>query len=373
MGNEMVHQPNGGAVAAPASAKDLMPAVEQVQASLMESVLISGDLAPLKPTERMQYYRSVCASLGLNPLTKPFEYLQLDNRLVLYVKRDGTDQLASLKRLTRRIVGRELVDNVYVVTAHAKTPDGREEESIGAVPLVREIGEWKSSQSGKRFFQGTGKYEPLKPDERANAMMKAETKAKRRVTLSICGLGFVDESELDTMPNARRISMEQAHTLASIPVATDAPVVQHSAQAAPAAQPKSESQKKGETSENTTTGRETKGADDPRNDTAPLTEEEQLAKRWATADTYERLRMFGELKKDLHEVTGDDAEYYRILLDKGGVDHANQFKIRAKAWVTLIALFRSLKAHTAAVTIEPPDSMSAEEFVEGLEPAGAAQ
>lgn len=147
---------------------------------------------------------------------------------------------------------------------------------------------------------------------------------------------------------------------------------QHPAQAAPAAQPKSEPQKKGETSENTTTGRETKGADDPRNDTAPLTEEEQLAKRWTAADTYERLRMFGELRKDLHEVTGDDAEYYRILLDKGGVDHANQFKSRAKAWVTLIALFRSLKAHTAAVTIEPSsDSMTPEQFVEGLEPAGA--
>jgi len=33
----------------------------------------------------------------------------------------------------------------------------------------------------------------------ANAFMKAETKAKRRVTLSICGLGFLDESEVEDM------------------------------------------------------------------------------------------------------------------------------------------------------------------------------
>jgi len=32
--------------------------------------------------------------------------------------------------------------------------------------------------------------------------MKCETKAKRRATLSICGLGMLDESELETIPGA---------------------------------------------------------------------------------------------------------------------------------------------------------------------------
>src|SRR6185312_3719783 len=35
--------------------------------------------------------------------------------------------------------------------------------------------------------------------------MKAETKAKRRVTLSICGLGMLDETEVDSIPDARRV------------------------------------------------------------------------------------------------------------------------------------------------------------------------
>ena len=39
--------------------------------------------------------------------------------------------------------------------------------------------------------------------------MKAETKAKRRVTLSICGLGILDESETDTMPGA--VTVDVAH------------------------------------------------------------------------------------------------------------------------------------------------------------------
>jgi hypothetical protein len=45
----------------------------------------------------------------------------------------------------------------------------------------------------------------LQGEARANAVMKAITKAKRRVTLSICGLGLMDESEALTLPGARAI------------------------------------------------------------------------------------------------------------------------------------------------------------------------
>ena len=48
----------------------------------------------------------------------------------------------------------------------------------------------------------------LKGEAKANAVMKAETKAKRRVTLSICGMGWVDESEIDSIPNARRVDVD---------------------------------------------------------------------------------------------------------------------------------------------------------------------
>ena len=40
-------------------------------------------------------------------------------------------------------------------------------------------------------------------------MMKAETKAKRRVTLSLCGLGWTDESEVGSIPNAQTIVVDQ--------------------------------------------------------------------------------------------------------------------------------------------------------------------
>lgn len=142
----------------------------------IEQVLIKGDLSTLTPQEQVMYHNKVCDSLGINPLTKPFEYIKLNGKLVLYAKRDCTDQLRKLKNVSIEISKREMSSELCIVTAKAKMPDGREDEAIGAVST-----------------QG------LKGDALANAYMKAETKAKRRVTLSICGLGFFDESEIETI------------------------------------------------------------------------------------------------------------------------------------------------------------------------------
>ena len=145
----------------------------------MEQVVIGGDLSKLSAADRLTYYRNVCESVGLNPLTKPFDYLTLSGRMVLYARKDATDQLRNLRGVSVRIVSRERVEDVWIVTAEATTADGRTDASIGAVSIGG-----------------------LKADALANALMKAETKAKRRVTLSICGLGMLDETEVETIPDA---------------------------------------------------------------------------------------------------------------------------------------------------------------------------
>jgi hypothetical protein len=144
---------------------------------VVETVVIGGDLSPLNAGQRAEYYGAVCRSLGLNPLTKPFEYLDLNGKLRLYALRDCADQLRRLHGISISIANRERMSDLYVVTARAKDRQGREDESTGAVTVGN-----------------------LKGDALANALMKAETKAKRRVTLSIAGLGWLDETELDTIP-----------------------------------------------------------------------------------------------------------------------------------------------------------------------------
>src|SRR5262245_24677987 len=148
-------------------------------AAAIERVLIQGDLSKLTPEQKVSYHNAVCQSVGLNPLTQPFEYITLSGKLRLYAKKDCTDQLRKLHDISVTIPARESIDGVYVVTARATMPGGRTDESTGAVPI-----------------------ENLKGDNKANAMMKAETKAKRRVTLSICGLGMLDESEVESVKGA---------------------------------------------------------------------------------------------------------------------------------------------------------------------------
>lgn len=149
-------------------------------ARTIEQVLMTGDLSKLSPDQRVSYYNAVCQSVGLNPLTRPFEYLTLNGKLQLYARKDCTDQLRNRDDVSIVDLTREFIDGVYVVTATAKTREGRTDQSIGAVSI-----------------------ESLKGDAKANGMMKAETKAKRRVTLSICGLGMLDESEVESIPGVQ--------------------------------------------------------------------------------------------------------------------------------------------------------------------------
>jgi hypothetical protein len=208
----------------------------QTKEQIMESVIIDGDLSKLTSQQRVNYYMKVCESLQLNPYTKPFDYIDLDGKLVLYAKRDATDQLRDKKNIsvepTRREANIDL--GIYTVEVKGITPDGRVDFATGIVSIVKEDGEWKQATSGKRYFQGLGTYKPLRGDALANAMMKAETKAKRRVTLSICGLGMMDETEIETTPAIKVVVSETGEILPApaTPQATKAPQ-----ESAPASEP----------------------------------------------------------------------------------------------------------------------------------------
>ncbi len=144
---------------------------------VIESIVLRGDLSGLGPTERAKFYTQMCEGLGLNPHAQPFAFLRLNGKEVLYATRGATDQLAAIHKLNREIVdGPNVIDLagtklVYAV-CRATHPNGRVETATATVPLVDPV----------------------------NVLMKCETKAKRRATLSILGLGVLDEMELETIP-----------------------------------------------------------------------------------------------------------------------------------------------------------------------------
>jgi hypothetical protein len=59
---------------------------QALDAQAIEAALIKGDLTQLSPQQRVSYYNNVCSLVGLNPTTKPFDYLQLNGKLVLYAE-----------------------------------------------------------------------------------------------------------------------------------------------------------------------------------------------------------------------------------------------------------------------------------------------
>ena len=152
-------------------------------------MIVQGDISKLDAAGRLMYYNTLCDRLGIDPAFQPFGYLVLSGRLVLYANKACAEQLRKRHAISIAILTREEIRDVYTVVAHASLPSGRTDESIGAVSLGN-----------------------LKGDAVANAIMKTETKAKRRVTLSIMGLGMLDETEIETIPGARIVPTSEATT-----------------------------------------------------------------------------------------------------------------------------------------------------------------
>ena len=142
---------------------------------IMEQVLAKGDLSKLTSDERSQFYMETCRSVGLNPLTRPFEYMVLNGKTVMYARKDAAEQLRKMHGINIEVINKELQGDLFCVTVRATDKSGRVDEDMGVVVMPK---------SGAA-------------EVKANMILKAITKAKRRVTLSICGLGFMDESEIE--------------------------------------------------------------------------------------------------------------------------------------------------------------------------------
>jgi len=153
-------------------------------AATVESVVLDGDLSKLSAPQRVSFYRAKCDSLGLNWLTQPFAYITLNGKLTLYARKDAADQLRKKHGISIEKPDITFTDEWIIVNVLARTPEGRTDADTGVV--------------NKKDMRG----------DFGNALMKAVTKAKRRLTLSICGLGMLDETEIETIPNAHPVMLD---------------------------------------------------------------------------------------------------------------------------------------------------------------------
>lgn len=152
-------------------------AAETAIPAAIEAALLEGDVQRLKPGERTAYYRAICESVGLNWLTRPLDLIKgmQDGKYRFYFRKEATDQLARASQISFTTLSRERMDDLYIVEMRGTLPNGRSLEDQGIVAYP----------------------EDAAPTERANAMMKATTKARRRITLGLVGLGWqvADETQ----------------------------------------------------------------------------------------------------------------------------------------------------------------------------------
>jgi hypothetical protein len=165
----------------------------QAGTKALEAYIAAGDIGKLDAGQRIALYKAVCDSLGLNPLTQPFEYLRLSGGVQLYAKKSATEQLRQIHGVSVLALEQEMRGDILCMTARVRDRSGREDIATGAVNLKGLAGE-----------------------ALANAYMKCETKAKRRATLSICGLAMLDETEIDSIAGAKPITVEEFHAPAKV-------------------------------------------------------------------------------------------------------------------------------------------------------------
>jgi len=142
--------------------------------------LLQMDVGKLTAEQANQYLWHFAKRQGLDPTTKPFDIIKTkDGRKVLYANKGAAEQIRRIDGLKLEILysgplplGDKVDENIFCVKVRCTDREGRSDEDLGTVFL------------------------PPGGTDRADAIMKCTTKAKRRVTYSMRGLGMPDETEV---------------------------------------------------------------------------------------------------------------------------------------------------------------------------------
>jgi hypothetical protein len=180
--------------------KEVQKKTSSDAARALEKVVIGGDLADLGSDDRVRYYKNVCDSQGLNYLTQPFSYIEFPGignqpaKLTLYANKSCTEQLAKIHGISteHRSTDRETFGKtiIYIEKYRASMVDSRGQtifaDATGTVPIL----------------------ETASPKNIANAILTAETKARRRAVLSLTGLAYLDETEVVTVEGTKFVDVD---------------------------------------------------------------------------------------------------------------------------------------------------------------------
>ena len=152
----------------------------------IEAAMMEGDYSKLGVPQRLALIRKKCDEEGISMYQAPFVFAVMKGKLNLISTKNRAAQLRANRNVTIEVVKEETLEALHIFKVTVKgriTKDGvtREDTDIGVVPLVNDQGEpWPAAEMG-------------------NKLMAAITKAKNRVTYSLCGVSGLDETEARDM------------------------------------------------------------------------------------------------------------------------------------------------------------------------------
>jgi len=161
------------------------------------------DLESLTEEQKQEYVRNVCAHIGVPPELNLVMLTYLDEqdgprRLVAYAKRGATEIIRNTRGINVTNMTHEKVGDSIVFTVTGKDDKGRQEMSVGS--------KWIGGLLGR---------------ELDDAIMTAQTRATRRMTLQFVGAGILDESEVNPQ---RVVELKNAMAIPVAPLPVAAPV-----------------------------------------------------------------------------------------------------------------------------------------------------
>jgi hypothetical protein len=164
-----------------------MPAKYEAEPAVVEQ-LIRGDVSSVPREALLRYVFTFCERVGISPLAVPFSLMKTQRGMQLVANRNFYDAVASKYTVSRECVGEGFFEGtkLYFTRYRATTPDGRVTEDMALVDTAG-----------------------LNGNDLANAIMKAHTKGRNRVTRAHLGFPFPDETEAETVPGASVVSINE--------------------------------------------------------------------------------------------------------------------------------------------------------------------
>jgi hypothetical protein len=147
---------------------------------------LTRDWAGVSDEDKVRFASSVCKALDIPTPLNPFTFIPMKGKMTFYAGKEAAELLAERNKISVNITNKYLdkEQNIYVVECRAQMPTvdyydkkgvkthtvhGRSIDNLAAISMHGKSG-----------------------DDRANALMKAVTKAQRRTVFSAVGLSIMD-------------------------------------------------------------------------------------------------------------------------------------------------------------------------------------